>query len=245
MKNLEKIEKFVKGGLEEGELWEFKTSLETNAVLAKELNAYQVIQDSIGNTKKHQLMDTLGEIHATHNEQTNRKGLFMRSPRIYAAAASIIILIAAGISLLWMQSDQSATVLFDQYFVAESASFNVRSASSSIEQPVLQGMQYYELHDYDAALEMFNKAPNNLMGKLYGGLSLMELGDFDKASTKFEYIIEHNDNLFIDQAQWYLGLCYLRTDKQKQAVEAFTKIAEQSGVYKTKAQKILHELSQK
>ncbi len=244
MKNLEKFEKYVKGELQEGELWEFKTSLETNAELANEFKLYLEVEQSIKNNQKNRVFDTLEMIHQQNKTNKSQKTIQLRSSRFIAAAASIIILLAAGIGLIWMQSHQSTSALFNQYFEPETAAFNVRSSSSSIEQPVLQGMQYYELHDYDAALEMFDKAPNNLMGKLYGGLSLMELGDFDKASVKFLAIIQHNDNLFIDQAQWYLGLCYLRTSKQKQAVEMFTSIADQNGVFKTKAQKILRELDQ-
>lgn len=244
MKNLEKFEKYVKGELQEGELWEFKTLLETNAELAAEFSLYQQVEQSVKNSKKNRVFDTLENIHQQNQTNKSHKRIYLRSSRVFAAAASILILLAAGIGLIWMQSHQSTNAIFTQYFEPETAAFNVRSSNSSIEQPVLQGMQYYELHDYDAALEMFDKAPNNLMGKLYGGLSLMELGDFDKATAKFQAIIQHNDNLFIDQAQWYLGLCYLRTSKQKQAVEMFTSIADQNGVFKTKAQKILRELDQ-
>jgi len=242
MKNLEKFEKYLKGELEESELWEFKKQLEIDSSLAKEFRLYKRVNDAIEQPDKIQLFETLRDIH-NQNQQKSGKKIFQLPTRWVAIAASIVILLTVGISLIWMQSGLNNSELYQQYFAPETAAFNFRSSMTSLEQPVLQGMQFYELHDYDAALEMFDKAPNNLMGKLYGGLSLMELGEFDKALNKFDYIIQHNDNLFIDQAEWYLGLCYLRTGKQKQAVETFEKIAEQRGVYKTKAQKILHEIN--
>ncbi len=107
---------------------------------------------------------------------------------------------------------------------------------------MLDGMQLYELHNYDAAIEMFEKSPNNLMGKLYAGLSLMELGEYDEAIGKFQYIVDHNDNLFIDQAAWYQSLCYLKTGNREVAAKGFKSIAADNGVYKTKSQKILKEM---
>lgn len=239
MKDLEKFEKYIKGELEEGDLWEFKKSLEVDASLAEEFLLYKTTYGPHAN-KKHQLMNELNDIRQKH---TNGKQIRVGWRRVSAIAAGLVILVGIGIGLIKMQHDSSNQALYEQFFVAESASFNVRSATNSLEQPVLDGMQFYELHNYDAAIEMFEKAPNNLMGKLYSGLSMMELGEFEKAATKFEAIIKHNDNLFVDQAEWYQSLCQLRLGNRNNAIESFRKIAEDNGVYKTKAIKILKELN--
>jgi len=99
----------------------------------------------------------------------------------------------------------------------------------------MQGMQFYELQDYSTALEMFNKTPENIMGRLYSGLSHIELGEFSKAIIDFKFVIKQNDNLFIDQAEWYLALCYLKTNQTKEAVNYLEKIAGDRGFFKTKA----------
>ncbi len=238
MKDLEKFEKFIKGELEEGDLWEFKKSLEVDASLAAEYEVYKAAF-SPNARKKHQLMDELNDLRRTKTQRSIPFGW----QRIAAVAAGIIILLGIGFGLIKMQHSASNQELYAQYFVAESASFNVRSATNSLEQPVLDGMQFYELHNYDAAIEMFEKAPNNLMGKLYSGLSMMELGDFKGAIHKFDDIINHSDNLFVDQAEWYQSLCYLRTGKRSKAIEKFQEIADDNGVYKTKALKILKEIN--
>ncbi len=237
MKDLEKFEKYIKGELEEGDLWEFKKSLEVDAALAAEFEVYKATLSPHAH-KKHQLMD---ELNALRHSKTNRS-IGFGWQRITAVAAGIIILLGIGFGLIKMQHNASNQELYAQYFIAESASFNVRSATNSLEQPVLDGMQFYELHNYDAAIEMFEKAPNNLMGKLYSGLSMMELGDFEGAIHKFNDIINHNNNLFVDQAEWYQSLCYLRTGKRSKAIEKFQVIADDNGVYKTKALKILKEI---
>ena len=240
MKDLEKFEEYINGELEEGDLWEFKKSLEEDADLKKQFELYQAIRQVSTNSKKQLLMEELKDIHRA--EQPKGKQRFHSFKRSWAVAASLIFLVAAGFGILSIRTQNSNQKLFETYFQTESAAFAVRSATNNMEEPVLDGMQLYELHNYDAAIEMFEKSPNNLMGKLYAGLSLMELGEYDDAISKFQYIVDHNDNLFIDQAAWYKSLCYLKTGDRDLAAKSFKSIAADNGVYKTKSLKILKEM---
>ncbi|MDO8896478.1 MAG: tetratricopeptide repeat protein, partial [Bacteroidales bacterium] len=227
MKNLEKIEKYVNGELEESDLWEFKKALETDVLLKNELRQYQEVMELAQNKEKQNLMALLNEIHQ-ENEVSTKK-LFLNRHKVSLIAASILLLFAVGGSLFLMLNRNSQEELFASYYSAESASFNVRSASAGMDQPVMQGMQFYELQDYNTALDMFSKVPDNIMGRLYSGLSHIELGEFDKAINDFKFVIKHNDNLFIDQAEWYLALCYLKTNQTKEATKYFEKIAGDRG----------------
>jgi len=240
MKDLDKFEEYINGELEEGDLWEFKKSLEADTDLKKQFELFMAVKQGITDNKKQMFMKELNNIHkAQQNTAGKRIHSFKRS---WAIAASLIILVAAGFGVLSIRTQNSNQKLFETYFQTESAAFAVRSASNNMEQPVLDGMQLYELHNYDAAIEMFEKSPNNLMGKLYAGLSLMELGEFDDAIYKFQFIVENNDNLFIDQAAWYQSLCYLKTGKRDLAIKSFKEIAADNGVYKTRSLKILKEM---
>ncbi|MCK9453143.1 MAG: hypothetical protein M0Q90_15720 [Bacteroidales bacterium] len=240
MKDLDKFEDYINGELEEGDLWEFKKSLEADTDLKKQFELFMAVKQDITDNKKQMFMKELNNIHKAQQNTANKR---IRSfKRSWAIAASLIILAAAGFGVLSIRTQNSNQKLFETYFQTESAAFAVRSASNTMEQPVLDGMQLYELHNYDAAIEMFEKSPNNLMGKLYTGLSLIELGEFDEAIYKFQFIVEHNDNLFIDQAAWYQSLCYLKTGKRELAIKNFKEIAADNGVYKTRSLKILKEM---
>jgi tetratricopeptide (TPR) repeat protein len=243
MKNLEKIEKYFKGELEESDLWEFKKALETDVLLKNELRQYQEIMELTRNEEKQNLMALLNEIH--QENKISSKRLFLNRHKVSLIAASVLLFFAVGGSLFLMLNRNSQEELFASYYSTESASFNVRSATAGMDQPVMQGMQFYELQDYSTALDMFSKVPDNIMGRLYSGLSHIELGEFDKAIDDFKFVINHNDNLFIDQAEWYLALCYLKTNKTKEATKYFEKIAGDRGFFKTKAQKLLTDLKNK
>lgn len=243
MKNLDKIEKYIKGELEESDLWEFKKALETDVLLKNELRQYQEIMELTRNKEKQNLMALLNEIHQDNKNSSKR--IFLNRHKVSLIAASVLLFFAVGGSLFLMLNRNSQDELFASYYSTESASFNVRSATVGIDQPVMQGMQFYELQDYSTALDMFSKVPDNIMGRLYSGLSHIELCEFDKAIEDFKFVINHNDNLFIDQAEWYLALCYLKTNKTKEATKYFEKIAGDRGFFKTKAQKLLTDLKNK
>ncbi len=74
------------------------------------------------------------------------------------------------------------------------------------------------------------------------GVSNMELSQYKMASGSFKKVLDHNDNLFIEDAQWYLGFCYLKTENTNKAIDQFTKIAISTSSRKEKARKILKKI---
>jgi hypothetical protein len=243
MKNLEKIEKFLANELEDAELWEFKKALETDVQLAKELKQYKEMKELITQKHKRDFLEAMKDVMDEEKEAPKPKkkiNLFYFG----AAAAAILILFAIGnITYNAFLRNQSNADLFTVYYKPDNMSLVVRSGLINSDQPVLFGLQQYELQNYTAALESFQKSPNNMMGRLYSGLSNVELGEFSLAIADFKTIIKHQDNLFIDQAEWYLALCYLKTGQSKETKKQLEIIAQGRGIYKTKAQKLLNEIN--
>ena len=55
-------------------------------------------------------------------------------------------------------------------------------------------------------------------------------------------IIEDNDNLFVDQAEWYLGLCYLKLNDTEKAIIQFSKISQSNSTYKIRSEEIIKNI---
>jgi hypothetical protein len=55
-------------------------------------------------------------------------------------------------------------------------------------------------------------------------------------------VINDKNNLYIDQAQWYLALCYLNTNETDKAKQLFKSIENENGLYKNDAKKIIRGL---
>ena len=105
----------------------------------------------------------------------------------------------------------------------------------------------YNQGDYYNALLIFKNLPNSLPieieKKFYTGLIFMEMGQFDDAIDKFEYLTAEPDAVMIlSPVKWYLGLCYLNTDQDEKAVAALTQITENRGYNYKNAVKILKKL---
>lgn len=78
---------------------------------------------------------------------------------------------------------------------------------------------------------------------LFSGLNQMGLGNIPAAITLFSDLLSSKDQ-FVPEAQWYLGLCYLKTGDNLKARSLMETMSETEGIYKKKAQLILKNLNQ-
>jgi len=74
------------------------------------------------------------------------------------------------------------------------------------------------------------------------GVSNFEEKKYPEAKQSFGRVIDDKDNLFVDQARWYLALCYLNTNETKKAKELFLTISKENGIYQNDAKKIMKGL---
>jgi tetratricopeptide (TPR) repeat protein len=107
-------------------------------------------------------------------------------------------------------------------------------------------MTLYENKDYADAIQLFEKVlaeDNSRVGlNLYSGISHMEIEEYAEANNSFKKIINHKANAFIESAEWYLGLCYLKTNENDKAAIVFEDIVERDGYFKKDARKIIKKL---
>jgi tetratricopeptide (TPR) repeat protein len=105
----------------------------------------------------------------------------------------------------------------------------------------------YQKEDYEKALTLFEEVleldQSRMETNLMTGVSNMELDEYEEASNSFRKVINHNDNLFIEQAEWYIGFCYIKTENTDKAIEQFAKIASGNSLNKDKAKKILRKIN--
>ncbi len=76
---------------------------------------------------------------------------------------------------------------------------------------------------------------------LFSGLNQMGKSNFPEAINIFTSIISADDQ-FVPEAQWYLGLCYIKTGENLKAHSIMGILSEAEGIYKKKAQLILKNL---
>lgn len=74
------------------------------------------------------------------------------------------------------------------------------------------------------------------------GMANMEVKNYPVASGSFSRVIEHNDNLYLEDAEWYLGLCYMMTGNLEKALSQFGSIAASESRYKRQAARLSRKL---
>lgn len=242
------IDKYISGRLEDSDLREFKIRVETDANFAREVKLRKEIYNTIGNDKKMALLKTLKNINHRRANSIFRINIYSRQVQAQAFAASIVVLLVVGASLLTNYTGNyhmSNIDIYNTHFIDDGSIISTRSEAKINNSLVEAGIRLYTNEKYTEAVTMFDSNPENIIARLYTGFSYMKLEQFDKAEKQFKYIINHSDNIFIDQAEWNLGLSYLANNKTNQASEVFAKIAAENGAYSTPASDIIKKLENK
>jgi tetratricopeptide (TPR) repeat protein len=82
-----------------------------------------------------------------------------------------------------------------------------------------------------------------MQSSLLNGMSNFENRKYPEAKRSFGKVIDNNNNLYIDQAEWYLALCYIKTDEREKAIQQLEKIKNEDGIYRNDAKKILRRIN--
>jgi tetratricopeptide (TPR) repeat protein len=235
------IQPFLDGELSRQELDLISKELESNAVLAEDIKLYREVDLAIKEQDVIALRSQLEGIHQSLDERVREPRYIPRYQRIisYAAIASLAILISVGILYKMSTRKLSNDKIYEKYYEPYEVTMVYRSAESDAQKMLNNAMVKYEAKDYQAALTLFEqvleKDPGDMETELYSGISYMEIKQYRNADHSFSRIIEHNDNLYVEQAEWSLGFCYLMTGKNKEARELFARIASKEGFYRKQA----------
>jgi tetratricopeptide (TPR) repeat protein len=109
-----------------------------------------------------------------------------------------------------------------------------------------EALYFYENQDYEKASLLFqqilNSRPDMMASHLYSGIAFLELKKYPQAEQSFNTVIAQNDNLYIERAEWYLGMIYLLNGETDKARMQFQKIKQSDGYFRDEAAKILRKI---
>jgi tetratricopeptide (TPR) repeat protein len=166
-----------------------------------------------------------------------------RVTRIAVAASLALLLSFSAINLFRYSSSQK---LLEKYYQPYEITSTNRSVGTEADRTLRTALEKYQNRQYGEAVILFEKLlekdPGQMATQLYSGISYFEIAEYQKAGKSFSKVIEHNDNLYIEQAKWYLGFCYLKTDEKQKAITQFKEISKTDGYYSEKAKAILKKL---
>lgn len=242
------IQPFLDGELSREELDWFSKELESNAVLAEDIRLYREVDNAIREQDVMDLRDQLDVIHNSIGDPVNSPVRQTRYRKVlsYAAIASLAILISLGVLLKVQHNKLTNDQIFEKHYEPYEVTMIYRSGDDADKALKNRAMATYEAQEFEAAVGLFEqilaKDPGDMSVNLYSGISYMELDEYKQAHEKFQKIINHNDNLFVEHAELYLGYLYLSTGQNQEAREQFKAIAHSDGSYNKEARKIMRSI---
>ncbi|MGK0364759.1 MAG: hypothetical protein ACI85O_001817 [Saprospiraceae bacterium] len=234
---LDYIDKYHAGEVLEED---FQKRLKSDSNLQQAFVQYQqdlkVIRAGVKEQLKRKAVLTL-EIH----EQ--KKGKLFPFKRLLQIAAAIALLVVFIFLIKNINQTSSTTDLFAAHFELPDAAGERNSSAQS--EAWNDAMVAYLNQDFEKTIDLLAPLVNQAdfpfanRGHLYLGLSQLMQNENQKAVKHFEAI--NSESSFVQDAEWYLALAYLKIDDLEKTKKAFQKIVNQTRHFKQKEAKIILE----
>ena len=243
VKYTEWIDSYLEGELDDAGRKNFEKELQTNHELAVEFRLEKDLQNVLSDNETMNFRALCIDAQNDYNLTTRRLAKVVQFTRKYwyAAASLILIALVVGSMILFNPGSYSSEKLFKMYYKSGETVGISRGGNANM----VEALLLFSRRDFQAANEQFDEIlasdPNNFAVKYYSGISNIELKNYDKASMMFESIIANGQNLYTQNAQWFLGLSYLVSGKVNQAEPIFEQVASNSSHFYSKDAKSLLE----
>ncbi|MCJ7449565.1 MAG: tetratricopeptide repeat protein [Bacteroidales bacterium] len=243
------IERYNAVEMSEVEKQWFQKELEGNKKLRDEVEFRKKTDLALRNHDIIQLRSKLAEIEKRRATEVPAKSPGKHINMKYAAAIAGLVLLGS-IAVFTGSRNLTNDEIFDRYYKSYETTTGTRSEQLQLSDELNIDYSYaidcYNVHDYKNAAIYFTKVlkitPDDMNTTLLYGVSNFEMKNFPVAKQSFRTVVKDNNNYFIEDAQWYLALCYLKTDEQDQAIEQLNNIKNLKNIYSKDARKILRNL---
>jgi tetratricopeptide (TPR) repeat protein len=242
------LQKYLDNELSEKELTRFEQELSASPDLMVDLDLYKEVDEAIADTEVLDFRAQLNDLREeTRRSENGRRVFRFTRPWHYAASAALALLVAIGLATV-LGRPLSNSDLFAKYMKPYELVLTNRSIDSEATQYLMNRAQEYFLNgEFEAAIGCFDEVleinANKMEAAFYMGESYMEIQQYKEASESFTRVIEHDDNLYVQKAEWFLAGCLLAMDETDLARRKLAKIATSSNhYYKDDAAKIIKRM---
>lgn len=240
------IEDFVDGLLEGADLEEFRLELRDNKDLRAEVNLRKQINALLAENDISALKKEL----QVAKENTKSKKIRMllpentlEQPRFWRNSVAIIILLL-GIAGVLGNGIVSVDSIYESYYEVPSWSPE-RSVANDVSY-LQKANLAYTAGDFNQVIQILGTIPGNVaqnpVFQFYQAASLQKLGKYKEAIPGYGRIIDNGDNLFIEEAEWYRSLCYLKMGNKWEATQQLLAVINRKGYYADEAKIVLRRL---
>ncbi len=237
------IENYLNGSVGKAEENWLKEEMQKDPALAREVALRRRTNEILAERNIIDLRTRLGVI-----EMKKRSGGTLRKTAIrvakYAAAILLVVIISSALRLAFSPGSNEA--LFNKYYARYETPGAVRSLVNSDNTLMENAIALYGAKEYDKAIGYLEQVIANGQADMetvfMHGMANMEVSNYPVASGSFTTVIKQNDNLYLEDAAWYLGLCYMMTNDIEKAAKQFSEISASKSRYSKEAAKLVRRL---
>jgi tetratricopeptide (TPR) repeat protein len=250
--SLSEIESFIYDELDDEIRDSLANEIYENDDLRAELNLIRELDEALAEKDILKLRDELRSL-SVEMSVTEEKSIipFNNSAiglkRLASVAAVLLMILGSSLMIRFLATPSGS--LSDLYNDSPIAVTSFRSAVPDVSSQLSSGFELYNNNDFNGALNYFRKVlevdNDNPAALFYSGASHQNLDEFGKAVKEYKNVIEHNDNIFVEQAEWYMGLCLIQLNEKQKAMAVLEAIISRDGFYQEKAEVLLKKLKRK
>jgi hypothetical protein len=240
------IEAYIDEELEGEMLEDFSAEFRENSDLKAEIALRLSVDKSIWENDIMALREKLKRIR--HDIESKEIKSIVPDTKTYKmqwwkAGVAIAILLFAFAGLLKNEFG-SAGQLYDNYYQSPEWSPQ-RSVSADVDF-LQQANLYFTNGEYKKAITLYDQAIKESNEKFvyhfYKAASLQNLEKYEEAIPEYNRVITQSDNIFIEEAEWYKSLCYIKLGSKQKAKDQLLAIIERKGYYEKNAKTVLRRL---
>jgi len=240
------IERFNAGEMNESEKIWFRKELENNEKLRNEVELRKMTDMVLSDHEVIKLRNKLTEIERIRAAEKPVRNPAKRISLRYAAVIAGFILVGS-MALYFNGRSLTTDEILDRFYKSYEVTTPSRSQQAILNSDYSTAIEYFNIHDYRNAALYFSKilqSDNKYMESTFlNGISNFEVRNYPDARTSFIKVIGNDDNLFIEDAQWYLALCYMRTGELEKATGQLALIKNSESIHRKDAKSILRKMN--
>jgi len=219
--------------------------MKKDAALAREVTLRRKTDEILSGRDVIDLRNKLAVIEMRRRNAGTVRKTVIKTTR-YAAAVALVAILSAAVYLT-VRPAATPEGLYSEYYSRYESPGAVRSVVSSDNTLMENAIASYTAREYEKAIvyleQVINNGQDDMESVFMHGMANMEVKNYPAASGSFTRVIEHNDNLYLEDASWYLGLCYMMTDNKDKAVKQFRSIASSKSRYSRQAARLVRRLN--
>lgn len=242
--NYNQIERYLADQMTAEEKVAFEALISDNATLRDEVALHKDISAA---ATEEEVMNFRAVARSVIKAQSSRTITIAlpSSRRYFMIAASVALLIVAGISInLLLFKARSTEELFSNYFEPYQDLISGRNDTNT-DKEVALFMSLYNQENYLEAIDQLNTIDltNKPLLQLYAGICFLGTDQLDDAEKSFA-APALGRSLYAKDARWYAALTLLKEGNAEEAKKALTTISQDNsdGSYQKRAQALIDEM---